>query len=406
MKRSKAFLLSEKTYGWLIGALLVTLPLFHGFSTAAMIALLLVSLLSLMHHKAEWKWSYVVPLLLFALMLISYFWTEIPSKWSRGVERELALLLIPILFIAMPAVSKKVRATAFYAFAISLAVFAIIFVGLAAYAYSQTGDKTVFFYHSLVKPFDLNAIYISTMVSLSLLYVLFDRTKTKWNLLLIFILSGFLVLLSSKNLIITTGIAGLLGYLISRKLKAKRLLLLGSLGLVLFAAFYISPLRQRMSVELTSNVNEVLYCEDFTRIYPWTGSSIRLFQARIFFEMLEDDPILFTGYGINASQHKILEKHLQYNLYQGFHTYNFHNQYIQSFAELGVFGFLFIVLLLAVVINGYRNTKDLMFLFFFIVMLAVFFTESYLWRHRGLIHFLVLYCLLFKTLPLNNKTGD
>ncbi|MGB5668060.1 MAG: O-antigen ligase family protein, partial [Maribacter sp.] len=138
-------------------------------------------------------------------------------------------------------------------------------------------------------------------------------------------------------------------------------------------------------------------------VYDWTGTTLRLFQARIFTEMVREDNIFFTGYGINNSQSKIVAKQKEYNLWQGYYTYNFHNQYLQALAELGVFGLLFLFLLLGALLRQYIAGKDILFLSLFFIMFVVFITESYLWRQRGLYHFLVLYCLLFKSIPSGNE---
>ena len=140
----------------------------------------------------------------------------------------------------------------------------------------------------------------------------------------------------------------------------------------------------------------MLTCEKFNRVYPWTGTTIRLFQARIFYEMADESDTFLTGFGINASQEKIVEKQNHYNLYWGYNVYNFHNQYIQAFSELGVLGFIGILLLLFFILKGYLNTKELFLLFFLIIMASVFVTESYIWRQRGMLHFLVLFGMMAK----------
>ena len=68
----------------------------------------------------------------------------------------------------------------------------------------------------------------------------------------------------------------------------------------------------------------------------------------MFFEFLQEENIFWTGFGLNASYKKLEEKGIHYNVFQGnnevegYQKKNFHNQYIQIFAELGVFGFLII----------------------------------------------------------------
>ena len=82
--------------------------------------------------------------------------------------------------------------------------------------------------------------------------------------------------------------------------------------------------------------------------------------------MLQEDSIFWKGYGINASQDKIEAKHKEHDLYKGFYNYNFHNQYLQAFAEVGIISFVFTVLLLLVPFTGYIKTKELLFLAVFV----------------------------------------
>lgn len=396
MKKIKIFLLSEKTYSFLISAFLISLPLLYAYSTTLLIVLLTVSLFSSFYHKIEFKKEYLIPFSFYLLIVISLFWTIDFSKSLRGLERELSFLLVPIIFILMPSISRKVLLQSLYAFAVSMAILAIFFIVNAVFLFTVEGTIEVFFYHNLVAPMGLNAIYISTMTSLSLLYLIFYSKRKLFNGLIILTLSAFLILLSSKNLIFITIISIIIGLLVSKKINLKRLAFIIILILGIFTILFYSPLKKRMDKEFTSNVKEVITSEKFNRVYPWTGSTIRLFQARIFYELFKENDIFFTGFGINASQEKIIQKQNQYNLYWGYNNYNFHNQYIQAFAELGFFGLILILLFLSVIFKGYLSSRELMSLFFFLVMMSVFMTESYLWRQRGLLHFLIIFSMLIK----------
>lgn len=396
MKKIKIFLLSEKTYSFLISAFLISLPLLYAYSTTLLIVLLTVSLFSSFYHKIEFKKEYLIPFSFYLLIVISLFWTIDFSKSLRGLERELSFLLVPIIFILMPSISRKVLLQSLYAFAVSMAILAIFFIVNAVFLFTVEGTIEVFFYHNLVAPMGLNAIYISTMTSLSLLYMIFYSKRKLFNGLIILTLSAFLILLSSKNLIFITIISIIIGLLVSKKINLKRLAFIIILILGIFTILFYSPLKKRMDKEFTSNVKEVITSEKFNRVYPWTGSTIRLFQARIFYELFKENDIFFTGFGINASQEKIIQKQNQYNLYWGYNNYNFHNQYIQAFAELGFFGLILILLFLSVIFKGYLSSRELMSLFFFLVMMSVFMTESYLWRQRGLLHFLIIFSMLIK----------
>ena len=78
---------------------------------------------------------------------------------------------------------------------------------------------------------------------------------------------------------------------------------------------------------------------------------------------------------------------------QGYQTKNFHNQYVQNFAELGVFGFLILIIMLFVNLKNGLVNKDFIHIAFAILMISLFLTESFLWRQRGVVFFTILYCV-------------
>jgi O-antigen ligase len=73
---------------------------------------------------------------------------------------------------------------------------------------------------------------------------------------------------------------------------------------------------------------------------------------------------------------------------------NFHNQYIQVFAELGIVGFLLLLLMLVLSISNAIASKNYFHIAFSVLMLSLFITESFLWRQRGVTFFIVMYCVL------------
>ena len=144
----------------------------------------------------------------------------------------------------------------------------------------------------------------------------------------------------------------------------------------------------------------------FTPNDYFNGTAFRVYQFRIFTELIKENNIFFTGFGLNASYPKIKEKAIQYNLYMGvkndsdsgYQSKNFHNQYVQNFADLGVFGFIILLILLIVNIKNAIKTKDFVHFAFAILMISLFLTESFLWRQRGVVFFTMMYCL-FNSVP-------
>jgi O-antigen ligase len=399
MKNLINIALSERTYGFLIGALLVSLPLRYAYSSILLIILLAVALFSSFYHKNEMRSGYWVSWGLFVLMILSLLWTENFAKSLRGLERQLPFLIIPLAFWFMPKLTKSVLHQALFIFSIGLSVLAVGLILLAGFTYWSEGDSSVFFYHNLVLFFDLNAIYISVMVSLSLLYMLFYQNRTLWNNVISITLLLFLILLSSKNLIIITVIAGFIGFLIARKINRKKWTILTLIGVGIFTILFFSPLKDRWNTEFSTDISDALTCDGFSAVFPWTGTTFRLFQGRIFYESFKENNVWFTGFGINAAQDRIAEKQNEYFLYYGYNTYNYHNQYIQTFAELGLFGFVLLLLFFVVLSRSYIQHREPLVLFFMLVMASVFLTETYIWRQRGMIHFLTLFCLFIHLFP-------
>ena len=76
-----------------------------------------------------------------------------------------------------------------------------------------------------------------------------------------------------------------------------------------------------------------------------------------------------------------------------YEEYNFHNQYIQTLAEVGFFGLLILVLMLFVNLLNAIKQKDFLHIAFAITMIMLFLSESFFCRQRGIVFFIILFCL-------------
>ena len=182
-----------------------------------------------------------------------------------------------------------------------------------------------------------------------------------------------------------------------RSYFTKRKIIYGTVLGIMLAVLMSPQVINRILDEKTTNIEEVLHNEKFNRIYPWTGTSIRLLQTRILFEQIEEENILLGGFGLFASRENLKQRHLNFNTYYVYHTYNYHNQYAQTLSETGIFGLLLLMYMLATNFKTALKTKDFLFICFALTIPLVFITESFLWVHRGIIFFIVLYCLFNRT---------
>jgi O-antigen ligase len=300
--------------------------------------------------------------------------------------------------------------------------------------YSIFGDSRVFFYHGAnqydygLVPKLLNAIHMSVFVAIAFFYFFTKQVKSKADTFFSVLLFAFILLLSSKNIILVVLLLTLIYiFFFSKTAHKLRLRNLIVFGLLLIIVFSMGRIKDRFKVEFQSNTDKSLSADVIEGIPPgvhyisikeaWTnptftpndyfnGTAFRVYQFRIFIELIKENNAFFTGFGLNASYPKIKEKATQYNLYMGvindsdsgYQTKNFHNQYVQNFAELGVFGFVLLLILLVVNIKNAIKSKDFVHFAFAFLMISLFLTESFLWRQRGVVFFTIMYCL-FNTFP-------
>ncbi len=383
---------------WAIGLVLISVPMPYTYSSIALAILGAVAVMGMWQRQFNWRPAYLWPILLFGLCLLSLFWTQDSGKSLRGISRQLPLLVMPLSFLFWPKFERNTWQKGVYIGGVAGALFAVFAVARAALRSADQGDFSPFFYHELVDFWELNAIYISAV---SATYVLFfwlvywpEKGRSARALILGGVHLGFLILLSSKNMIFTTLLLGFAAKAYTHRKRIKQLVILTVLAVIAAMALSQTPWGTRWAQQQSTPIADAWQCEGFTDIYPWTGTTLRVFFTRVFVEQLSEDQAWLKGYGINAGQAKIAQGQNKYFVYCGYNTYNLHNQYWQTIFELGLIGGLLLVLMLGYLARAGVKQRDWFTLGFAILMVALMFTETYLWRQRGLIHFMILYLAL------------
>ncbi|WP_348678776.1 O-antigen ligase family protein [Flavobacterium coralii] len=414
---------SKKLLIFFISAGLLTIPLPHVYNSLTLILFVAYTLLSYNKENVKLR-PVLMPLLaFFALMVISAIWSEDIKATFKALGRESALLFIPVAFCLNMQLSKRGVRKILNNYSLMIFLFAVFLMVKAVFRYSNTGNTEVFFYHELATK-DISAVYLSVMVAMAAFHFLCKKNKTFWGYLTLLFLMVFLFLLSSKIIILTSVLLVAAYYVfysgMGRQFKIIALLVFFGMAGVLG---YYGKISERLATEFQYNsidnnsaeihhvsFDEAWNRETFTANDYLTGTTIRVYQARIFNEMLKEDNIFLTGYGLDASSLHIERKGVEHNLIhtgEGGITYNkinFHNQYIESFADLGIFGLLIVVVLLVVNLKNSIKNKEFIHIAFAVLMISLFLTESFLWRQRGVVFFTMFYCL-FNTglLPVNKN---
>lgn len=408
---------------------LSSIPLIFAVNNISMGIFLLVAFITFKKEDFKFQKEFVFPILLYVLMVISYFWSVDSKETLSALSKEVPLLIIPLGFLIFKTntTAQKRKIIEYYSY--FTATYVIYFCLRAIIRFSIYGDSRMFFYHG-ANEFDyglvpklLNAIHMSVFVAVAFFYFFTKEIKSKLDTFFSLLLFVFILLLSSKNIILVVVLLSLIYFFFFSKTAHKlRLRNLVFFGLLLLVVFSIGRIKDRFKVEFQSNTDKSLSANVIEGIpsgvhyvsikEAWTnpaftpndyfnGTAFRVYQYRIFTEFIKEDNIFFKGFGLDASYSKIKEKAIQYNLYMGvkndsdsgYQSKNFHNQYVQNFADLGVFGFILLLILLTVNLKNAIKSKDFVHFAFAFLMISLFLTESFLCRQRGVVFFTMMYCI-------------
>jgi O-antigen ligase len=411
----------------LVLLVLITIPLSNVVNSVAVGLFFLIAVFKTKRENITFDLHLVLSLLLYALMAISYFWSIDPNSTTNALSKEIPLLLIPLAFIIINPFTLKQKGSILQYYSYAIFVFVLYYLIRAVIRYCIFKDARVFFYHGEneidygLVPKLLNAIHMSVFVAVAFFWFLSKAIKSKTDTIISATLFGFILLLSSKNIILIVLLLVLIyAFVFSKTAHKMRLRNLVFFGLLIGVIFSIGRIKHRFQVEFQSNTSRSLNANviegvpqgvhyvsikeawtnrSFTPNDYFPGTAFRVYQFRIFSELIKENHVFMTGFGLNASLPKIKEKAIQYNLFmgdaksEGYQTKNFHNQYVQNFADLGLFGFLILTALLIINLKNAIYLKDFAHIAFAILMISLFLTESFLWRQRGVVFFVMMFCL-------------
>lgn len=423
-------------------SVLSTIPLIFAINNISMGIFLIVAFVSFKKENFKLQSALLLPILLYILMLLSYSWSIDSNETLLALSKEVPLILIPLGFLIFKTNTSEQKRKIIEYYSYVIVVFVLYYITRSLIRYLIFGDIRMFFYHGEndkdygLVPKLLNAIHVSVFVAVAFFYFFTKEIKSKADTFFTFLLFGFILLLSSKNIILVVVLLSLVNiFFFSKTAHKLRLRNLIVFVLLIGIIFSIGRIKDRFKVEFQTNTDksfstnviegvpsgvhyvslkEAWTKETFTPNDYFNGTAFRVYQFRIFLEMLNEDGIFWTGYGLNASSLKIKEKAIQYDLYMGekndsdsgYQTKNFHNQYVQNFSETGVFGFVLLLIMLIVNFKNAVKSKDFMHFAFAILMISLFLTESFLWRQRGVVFFTMMYCLFNSGIIQNSSKAE
>lgn len=318
----------------------------------------------------------------FVLYTISFFWSENKDVAIIDIILKTPILILPFIILSQDALSVKQKNQVFLSFSLASLFLNLYCLADAYFLYIETHNINEFYYHNLTVNTHTSAQSMFSCLSIVFFGYLYLKEKfiSNWTAyFLIAIQMTFILLLSSRMQILIMAVIAPM-YFISYYYKKN--LALGVLYtlLIFFAAYFFISLpssslnhRYKKTISGSSDPRELIWLSGLDVIKKnW-----------------------FVGAGTGDAKDLLVRRYSDANDKYAFaHQYNFHNQYLQTFAEIGILGLLLLSYLLCYpFVFSMRNKDYLCILFLFIVAVS-FLTESMLERQAGVSFFAFFYALL------------
>jgi O-antigen ligase len=368
---------------------------------------------SFRERKVLWVW-----LAFFLLHVAGYFYSTNKDQALFDLQTKLSFLLLPFVIGSGPEIKEKNLENIFTALVAGCSLGAIYCLFRSVYIYFTVHTTTQFFYHTLVKDFDSNAVYYSFYVFLALAMLMLYKwtnilARKKLRFPLIGLLFLFLILLSSKTfLALFVLIVIPLYYRNVLKGKVSRsVLVFGLAGMLVLAcviAFTNNPVSKRFErvvehpeLKLVQNQNQ-----------QFNNLTLRLFLWEMAIDDMNQNHLWLTGCGIgdvaimqqktimayNAQAHS-LDKH------PPLWNFNLHNTYLQVLLMTGLPGLAILLLMVFLPFFMLRNSPNApFFLVFHIGAATLMVAEAALQTEAGIVVY-AFFAMVFYNVYYRDKTS-
>lgn len=346
----------------------------------------------------------------FSIHLVSMLYTENISSGWHGIEVKLAFIAFP-LFLPLIFNSKTVNFYLIFKIMIYTGIgYCLLSFGRAGLIFLESKNVSDLLSSNLgfrigqSHPF-VHPTYVSlylNVLSLLLIYKLIKiNTTNKYKLFtfgttaLFFI---FIVFSSSKLgiLLMLINVIILLTYYAIKKSKIKKsLIILSVFSLITVTGIYNSPLKIRFEQAYKEifhgNKNASGYqMSTGTRIWTWKSTTY----------IIQDN--LLQGVGIGDIREELKIKYKELGITdESRNKLDSHQQFLQTFATIGVFGFINLIMIFFILFQKAIKTKNIL-LFSFALFYFIFgLTESMLETQAGIVFFTFI-AILFYQIPAKN----
>lgn len=416
----KAYLFFGNIQTFLLTLIAATIPLKINLGNAAIIINFVYALFLIAQKRVSIKnfksFYFYIPVLLFLIAIASALSSKDIEEGIFQLEKLTFFVLIPTILCTFKEKNIDFEKISFgFLLSVSVSTSILLANNLIKFINGTPSDQLFFF--DFTNPYDQHPIYFSIYILMSILFIAYYFSYQKMKFLsfklaacMVIILTTGLIFCASK-IIIACFVLFLIVYLFYsyKKHRKKFLIPLALLIGVISMTMLVPNLNERFSTGLNLRSNDFLPTTELVNTKKFTyqeKKNISDLELRIIFikiglyHTIEDGKLLF-GYGLGDVQNYMDYYYMSYNLapnwYEGF---NLHNQYLQYLATYGTLALLLLIVYLLSSLRASIRTRNIMHLFFVIMIMIVFTFEVYLARNKG-----IVLLLFFNSLFLIQKTN-
>lgn len=389
---------------YLLLVFLVTLPYDRLYSELALICFLLHTLIHL--HKDQFRNFWVkkiwLPAAVYLLTCIGTVYTQYRDEAFGEWERQLAILLFPLLFAVTSLDIYQYRFRLLKGLGISCIVTILYLYAHAVYVIRYNHlpltelFTTSFINHNFSEPIEMHATYFSLYIALSVsvfFYFLLQPNSKKektWYALGLVVLIAGLIQLSSRAVLISVLINTIfiLPYYMMNGTK-RILFMLGSCAVSILLVLVLirsDVFRNRYTTELKNDLTQASINLNILepRVVRWGCA----------WDLIRESPVI--GHGTGSEIPLLKEKYFERKYYNSYvNELNAHNQFLSCWIKTGIIGLLiFLWVLIAGFVRAFRQ-KDMVYASFMVLITIVCFSENILDGNKGIFFFAFWYGLFY-----------
>lgn len=346
------------------------------------------------NDKSIDKQLMVLYLLLFGYMAIRIIGNVDVRYGFRVLERNLPLLLIPLLVIP----NKLKKPKEFYKsfiFGISIAAL-IAMIGVGYYQLFADKEDTGW-YFTAIADYGFHPTYMAMYALIAIIMLSEKRLFAKrWTMVLNVLLSVFILFTSSRIALITLFLLIVIKAIVSRKKNFYYALGLTSVLLVAMFSF---------SEDFRYKVNQLKDFKGFSYYDNDNYGSVSVRVAKIKASILVWKENKWFGNGTGDFRETLVQKYRSPEIECwpcARERYNSHNQYLNVLGAYGIIGLLFYGSIIIYLLYKAWKTKNSLLLGVLFIFLIISLTESILEVQRGVV---IVFFLLYY-IPLANRIED